>query len=84
MGRQEFFIAQNIQKLDIGVAIGVGGAFDYISTVKRRAPQIMQKTGFEWLWRLAAQPSRARRMLAVFPLFWILIALQKLQIFGEK
>lgn len=79
MGQQEFFIKRNINSLDVGVFIGVGGAFDYLSMVKMRAPVWLQNIGFEWLWRLIAEPSRAKRMIRVFPMFWILIFWQKLK-----
>ena len=75
MGQQEFWIRRNIDHLDVGVAIGVGGAFDYLAKVKTRAPKYMQKIGLEWLWRLAMEPSRAKRMM-VLPLFWVLVVRQ--------
>ncbi|OGD93007.1 hypothetical protein A2697_05110 [Candidatus Curtissbacteria bacterium RIFCSPHIGHO2_01_FULL_41_44] len=73
MGQQEFWIKRNKNSLDVGVFIGVGGAFDYLSMVKKRAPMWLQGAGFEWLWRLMAEPWRAKRMLRVFPLFWVLV-----------
>lgn len=92
MGRQEFWIERHRKKqrfstkkptftaknLDVGVFIGVGGALDMLSGVKKRAPKFVQNAGFEYLWRLALEPSRAGRMLKVFPLFWILVFRQKL------
>ena len=72
MGQQEFWIARNLKKLNVGVFIGVGGAFDYISRVKRRAPVFLQNTGLEWLWRLICEPQRIWRM-RVLPIFLILV-----------
>lgn len=72
MGRQEFWIKRNLKKLNVGVFIGVGGAFDYLSQTKQRAPKTMQKTGFEWLWRLISEPNRAWRM-RVLPLFLVFV-----------
>ena len=77
MGQQEFWIARNLNKLNVGVFIGVGGAFDYISRVKRRAPVFFQNIGFEWLWRLINQPQRIWRM-RVLPPFLFLILLKSL------
>lgn len=79
MGQQEFWIERNRKHLNVGVFIGVGGAFDYISTVKKRAPHWLQRIGFEWLWRLLAEPWRARRMIRVFPMFWVLVFWQVLR-----
>lgn len=78
MGQQEFWIKRNINSLDVGVFIGVGGALDYLSGAKKRAPVLMQKLGFEWFWRLLQEPHRAKRMIRVFPLFWILVFWQLL------
>lgn len=80
MGKQEFWIARNKNNLNVGVFIGVGGAFDYISMVKKRAPRLMQKLALEWLWRLIAEPRRAGRMM-VLPLFASLVLWQW---FGKK
>jgi len=72
MGQQEFWIERNRKRLDIGVFIGVGGAFDYLSGTKLRAPKIVQNSGLEWLWRLVWEPKRVWRM-RVLPLFFLLI-----------
>ena len=72
MGQQEFWIGRNLNKLNVGVFIGVGGAFDYISRVKKRAPEFLQKTGLEWFWRLVNEPQRIWRM-RVLPIFLILV-----------
>ncbi len=80
MGKQEFWIKRNMKHLNVGVAIGVGGAFDYISAVKIRAPRSVQKLGMEWLWRLANEPSRIWRM-RVLPVFAILVIVQFLKKF---
>lgn len=69
--KQEKWIARNLDKLDIKVAIGVGGAFDYISGTVPRAPFIMRKLGLEWIFRLILQPQRLKRIFKavfVFPL----------------
>lgn len=52
----------------VRVAVGIGGAFDFIAKKVRRAPSWMQRVGLEWLFRLVMQPWRARRQwnLVVF------------------
>ena len=72
MGQQEFWIARNRNYLNVGVFIGVGGAFDYLSHLKVRAPFLMQKAGVEWLWRLLAEPLRIWRM-RILPIFALLV-----------
>jgi N-acetylglucosaminyldiphosphoundecaprenol N-acetyl-beta-D-mannosaminyltransferase len=65
---QEMWIARNIQELQGAVAIGVGGALDYISGRTPRAPAAFRQTGLEWAYRLYQEPWRWRRM-RVLPLF---------------
>ncbi len=72
MGKQEFWIDRMKDKLDIGLYIGVGGAFDYLAGKKFRAPLFLQKIGFEWFWRLMLDPARIWRM-RVLPVFAILV-----------
>lgn len=61
--KQEIWIAKNIKKLkSVKVAMGVGGSFDFLSGMRKRAPRWMQKTGIEWLYRVAQQPTRLKRI----------------------
>ena len=66
--QQDLWIDRHKDALDIKLAMGVGGAFDFIAGVVPRAPQWMQRVGLEWLFRLYKQPWRWRRMLRL-PLF---------------
>ncbi|MBI3261149.1 WecB/TagA/CpsF family glycosyltransferase [Candidatus Berkelbacteria bacterium] len=73
MGKQDVFIEQLLKKVKIPVAIGVGGAFDMISGVTPRAPNILRTLGLEWLWRLIIEPKRLGRILTatvVFPILY--------------
>ena len=71
--KQEKFIYENLKKMpSVKLAIGVGGAFDFISGRVRRAPKIVQKIGLEWLWRLILEPRRTKRVLmGVGGLIWL-------------
>ncbi len=60
---QDKWIARNLPRLEVKMAMGVGGAFDFIAGVVPRAPEWMQKRGLEWLYRLIKQPWRFKRML---------------------
>lgn len=69
--RQEKWIAENLSRLDVKVAVAEGGSLTFISGAVRRAPRWMRRSGLEWLFRLLRQPSRLRRQLAL-PLFvWL-------------
>ena len=63
--KQEKWIADNLDKLKIKVAMGVGGSFDYLVKPWLRAPKMIQKMGFEWLWRLMLQPWRIKRQFGL-------------------
>jgi N-acetylglucosaminyldiphosphoundecaprenol N-acetyl-beta-D-mannosaminyltransferase len=64
-GKQERWIAKNLPKLNVKLAMGVGGALDQIARPWLRAPKFMQLIGLEWLWRLLMQPWRIKRQLAL-------------------
>lgn len=76
--RQEVWISKHLEELPIKLAIGVGGAFDYFSGSVLRAPERVQKAGFEWLFRLFLEPWRFKRQLALFE-FVFLIVREKLR-----
>jgi N-acetylglucosaminyldiphosphoundecaprenol N-acetyl-beta-D-mannosaminyltransferase len=65
---QELWIDRLRSRLTVSVAMGVGGAFDYLTGRAARAPAWMRRAGLEWLHRLAYQPWRFRRM-TVLPLY---------------
>ncbi len=55
--RHDYEAARLARHLPV-VAIGVGAAFDFLSGTKPQAPLWMQKSGTEWLFRLASEPRR--------------------------
>ncbi|MDO8505045.1 MAG: WecB/TagA/CpsF family glycosyltransferase [bacterium] len=71
-GKQEKWIAEHLSELpSVKIAMGVGGAFDFIAGKIQRAPRLFQLLGMEWLWRLLRQPKRLPRIfraVVVFPL----------------
>lgn len=74
---QDLWIARHQPRTGAPVAIGVGGAFDYLSGRVPRAPRALQRVGLEWLYRLARQPWRWRRMRAL-PRFAALVLIDRL------
>lgn len=66
--KQDLWIASHREELPVKVAIGVGGAFDFVVGIQQRAPKLWQQLGLEWLYRLVQEPKRWRRMLKL-PLF---------------
>lgn len=63
--RQEAWMRRFLPQLDVGICQGVGGTFDVLGGVARRAPKAVQRLRLEWLYRLLADPSRAKRQAAL-------------------
>ena len=73
---QEKWIYEHKYELNVDVAAGQGGTFDYEAGNIKRAPKWIQKIGIEWLWRLILQPTRITRMI-VLPMYWLKIHFSK-------
>jgi len=74
--KQEYWINRVKEETGVPVCIGVGGSFDVIAGIKKRAPGFMIKLNLEWLYRLITEPARFRRQLAL-PKFALLVLRQK-------
>ena len=64
--KQDVWMAQHRPLLDATLLIGVGAAFDFLAGTKRQAPRWMQRSGLEWLFRLALEPGRLGRRYLVY------------------
>jgi N-acetylglucosaminyldiphosphoundecaprenol N-acetyl-beta-D-mannosaminyltransferase len=73
--KQEKWIGMYGRELGVPVMMGVGGTLDFIAGKTRRAPRWMQRTGLEWVFRLAQEPRRLWRRYVVdlfsFGLFFL-------------
>lgn len=76
--RQELWIAENLPRLNVNVAVAEGGSFTFISGKVRRAPHWFRRFGLEWLFRLARQPWRLKRQ-ARLPRFVRLVVQERLE-----
>jgi N-acetylglucosaminyldiphosphoundecaprenol N-acetyl-beta-D-mannosaminyltransferase len=56
--RKERFLAAHRDELGVPFIMGVGGSFDILSGITRRAPMRMQRLGLEWLYRIYQEPGR--------------------------
>ena len=61
MPQQELLIYKHIKEFSKGIFIGVGGSFDVISGMKKRAPEFFVKLNLEWLYRIMSEPKRLKR-----------------------
>ena len=56
--QKEYWLAENINKLNVPFCMGVGGSFDVVAGITQRAPVWMQKIGLEWFYRFIQEPKR--------------------------
>lgn len=78
MGKQEKWIFENLAKMPgVKIAIGVGGAFDYIAGKVKRAPCWMRKIGLEWMYRLIQEPRRLGRIFNATIIFTLKVLVGK-------
>ncbi len=77
---QEKWIAANGHKLECGVAIGVGGLFDFYSDKTKRAPRWLREIGLEWVYRILQEPGRMwKRYVVGNPLFLLRVVMWKIR-----
>ena len=84
MPKQEELISM-IEDFDIS-KIGVGAVFEWVAETKKQAPVVIQKIGFEWLFRLLTEPKRLwkRYFLILFICFNFHLIIEKDVEFGFK
>jgi N-acetylglucosaminyldiphosphoundecaprenol N-acetyl-beta-D-mannosaminyltransferase len=79
--KQERFMAAHLELLDTKIMMGVGAAFDFHAGRVKQAPRWVQRSGFEWLYRLCQEPRRLwKRYLRNNPLFVWKVAGQGLRL----
>lgn len=78
--KKENFLYQNRLALsNVSFIMGVGGSFDVVSGLVKRAPIWMQKSGLEWFYRFLQEPKRMwKRYLVGNNKFLILVLKEKL------
>ena len=78
--KQEKWIFYHLDKLPtVKLAIGIGGALDYISGRVAQAPKFIRQIGLEWLYRLIWEPKRWKRILNAVIVFPILLLISRLK-----
>ncbi|HOT91378.1 MAG TPA: WecB/TagA/CpsF family glycosyltransferase [Anaerolineae bacterium] len=70
---QDVWLGRNLVRTGAAVGIGVGGSFDFIAGISRRAPRWIQRLGLEWFYRLVREPWRWRRQLALPQFAWLIL-----------
>lgn len=59
--KQELWFHRNQSRLNVPVSIGIGGTYEFIVGTVSRAPDWMQNSGLEWIYRLSQDPKRLFR-----------------------
>ena len=78
--KQDKWIAKNLSKTSIPVALGIGCTFDVISGRVKESPRWMTNVGLEWLFRLSREPGRLwKRYLVQDPKFFWKVVVQKIR-----
>jgi N-acetylglucosaminyldiphosphoundecaprenol N-acetyl-beta-D-mannosaminyltransferase len=81
MPLQEYWLMENLRRLDVGAALTGGAVFDYVSGRLGPRPSLLTDNGFEWLARLFAEPRRLwRRYLLGNPLFVWRVLRERLEV----
>ena len=75
--KQEFWMAENLAKLNVPLCAGLGGSLDVFAGNVKRAPVFFQRFGLEWLYRIIKEPRRLKRSLSL-PLFLFRIIFKKI------
>ncbi|MEZ5490835.1 MAG: WecB/TagA/CpsF family glycosyltransferase [Gammaproteobacteria bacterium] len=77
--KQHFWLEEHVNKLNVGVILVVGAAFDFHSGRVKRAPLWMRDHGLEWLFRAASEPRRlGSRYVKYLPRYFYLSMAQRL------
>lgn len=73
--KKELFMKQWSNVMNVPICHGVGGSFDVMAGVARRAPRWMQRTGLEWFYRFLQEPRRMwKRYLITNSIFLVMAA----------
>jgi exopolysaccharide biosynthesis WecB/TagA/CpsF family protein len=56
--KQEIWVERNRANLKCGIAVGIGGTFNFIAGAVKRAPDWMRRSGTEWIFRIVQEPGR--------------------------
>lgn len=73
--KQEKWVMNNFDDLNVGGFMVVGGALDYFAGKMAKPPEWMARSGLEWLWRGLQEPKRFKRIfnaVVVFPVYYLM------------
>ncbi|MGI8170476.1 WecB/TagA/CpsF family glycosyltransferase [Enterococcus lactis] len=74
---KEFFIHEYKYVFKANLVMGVGGSFDVLSGVLKRAPEWLQKLGLEWLFRFFQEPKRLFKRYCIENIIFLKIVINE-------
>ncbi|MFC8347349.1 WecB/TagA/CpsF family glycosyltransferase [Streptomyces sp. NPDC057280] len=79
--KKEIFTAAYGERTGARVVHGVGGSFDILAGITKRAPKAWQRWGLEWLYRVLQEPRRlGRRYLTTNAAFLLMTARERFRL----
>ena len=75
--KQERWISQHCDRLQVPVMVGIGQAFDIYAGRMHQAPVWMQEHGLEWLFRFFQEPRRLWRRYLLYNTQFVLAVVQE-------
>lgn len=76
--KQEKWLYNNLDKLDVKVGVGIGASIDFIAGNMRRAPKWMRKYGLEWFYRFISEPGRLFRRYFIEDMAFIPLVMKEI------
>lgn len=76
--KKEFFIKKYLDTMRVPFTMGVGGSFDVVAGLTRRAPKWMQRIGLEWFWRFIQEPGRLWKRYLIGNTVFVLLVLKEI------
>ncbi len=74
--KKEIFLNKYLKVMNVPFVMGVGGSFDVVAGLTKRAPRWMQKLGLEWLFRFLQEPRRMWRRYIIGNAEFLLLLLK--------
>jgi N-acetylglucosaminyldiphosphoundecaprenol N-acetyl-beta-D-mannosaminyltransferase len=79
--KKEIFLNKYEAVMNVPFVMGVGGSFDVVSGITKRAPVWMQNMGLEWFYRFLQEPGRMwKRYLVTNSLFIYYVLREKFKV----
>ena len=84
--KKEIFLNTYKKQINAPFIMGVGGSFDVVSGLVKRAPVWMQKAGLEWFYRVMQEPGRMwkRYLFGNSAFIWLVLKEKARQTFSPR